>query len=102
VRYDTPYRVAAAVFACAALAAAGAACAKKPEESTARGGALGIGGPGICPECDAGKNVVPIVYGKPGRGLIEREERGEVKLGGCCVTNESARYHCRACDLDFR
>lgn len=102
MRYVKRYRVIVAVSACAALAAAVAACAKKPEESGVPGGALGIGGPPICPECDAGKNVIPIVYGKPGRELIEREERGEVKLGGCCVTNESARYHCRDCDLDFR
>lgn len=102
MRYDTQYRIAVAVFACAALASAVGACAKKAEEGTVRGGALGVGGPPICPECDAGKNVIPIVYGKPGRELIEREERGEIKLGGCCVTNESARYYCRECDVDFR
>jgi rubredoxin len=102
VRYSRRPWVAVAVFAGAALAAAVGACAKKAEESGVPGGALGIGGPGICPECDAGKNVIPVVYGKPGRDLIEREARGEIKLGGCCVTNESARYHCRACGLDFR
>jgi hypothetical protein len=67
VRNDKRRRVVVAIFACAALAAALGACAKKAEESGVPGGALGIGGPGICPACDAGKNVIPVVYGKPGR-----------------------------------
>ncbi len=102
MRYVKRHRVAIALFAVAALASAVGACAKEPEESSVPGGALAYGGPPICPECDAGKNVIPIVYGKPGRELMERAERGEVKLGGCCVTDESPRYHCPDCDLDFR
>ncbi len=102
MRYVKKHRVAIALFAVAALASAVGACAKTPEKSAVPGGALGYDGPPICPECDAGKSIIPIVYGKPGRELMERAERGEVKLGGCCVTEESPRHYCRDCDLDFR
>jgi hypothetical protein len=40
---------------------------------------------GRCPNCGA-KAVVRIVYGYPGAALIERAERGEVMLGGCCLS----------------
>jgi len=38
-----------------------------------------------CPTCKTGK-LIPIVYGFPGRALMEQSERGEIKLGGCSVT----------------
>ena len=38
-----------------------------------------------CPECKNGK-LIPIIYGLPGRELIERSGRGELELGGCSVS----------------
>lgn len=38
-----------------------------------------------CPTCETGK-LIPIVYGLPGRDLIEQSNRGEIELGGCVVT----------------
>ena len=38
-----------------------------------------------CPTCKAGR-LIPIIYGLPGRELMEQSERGEVELGGCSVT----------------
>jgi hypothetical protein len=38
-----------------------------------------------CPMCEVGK-LIPIVYGMPGRGLIEQSERGEIELGGCVMS----------------
>lgn len=38
-----------------------------------------------CPTCEVGK-LIPIVYGMPGRGLIEQSERGKIELGGCVVS----------------
>jgi len=38
-----------------------------------------------CPACNAGK-LIPIVYGLPGRELIEQSGRGEIELGGCSVS----------------
>ena len=38
-----------------------------------------------CPSCKNGK-LIPIVYGMPGRELMEQSGRGEIELGGCSVT----------------
>ena len=38
-----------------------------------------------CPTCNAGK-LIPIIYGFPGRELMEQSGRGEIELGGCSVT----------------
>ena len=38
-----------------------------------------------CPTCRTGK-LIPIVYGMPGRELMEQSGRGEIELGGCNVT----------------
>jgi hypothetical protein len=40
-----------------------------------------------CPVCRSG-NLIPIVYGMPGRELVNQSERGEVELGGCVVSDE--------------
>jgi hypothetical protein len=40
---------------------------------------------------------VPIVYGYPTSELFEVAERGEVRLGGCVIGNESPDYECRDC-----
>ena len=41
-----------------------------------------------CPTCNAGK-LIPIVYGLPGRELMEQSERGEVDLDGSSVRRAS-------------
>lgn len=38
-----------------------------------------------CPTCNAGK-LIPIIYGFPGRELMEQSGRGEIELGGCVVS----------------
>ena len=40
-----------------------------------------------CPTCKVGK-LIPIVYGMPGRELMEQSGRGEIELGGCVVSSE--------------
>jgi ribosomal protein S27AE len=54
----------------------------------------------VCPECGDG-NVIPIVYGKPGNELIEKAERGEVKLGGCVMSEDSPHWHCAECGNEW-
>ncbi len=49
-----------------------------------------------CPECGSA-DVIPIVYGKPGRELMAQAERGEVALGGCILTGNDPAWHCTAC-----
>ena len=37
----------------------------------------------------------------PSSELFEAEERGEIILGGCCVSDNDPKYHCENCDIDF-
>ena len=48
-----------------------------------------------CPEC--GGKGLEIVYGLPAPELFERAERGEVVLGGCCVSSFDPRWQCADC-----
>jgi hypothetical protein len=68
------------------------------EESATRGDEGEAGD--VCPECGS-ENVIPIVYGKPGEELIEKAERGEVKLGGCVVTDDSPYRYCAECGNEW-
>lgn len=38
-----------------------------------------------CPSCDS-EDVVPIVFGFPDPETMDASDRGELSLGGCCVT----------------
>ena len=39
----------------------------------------------------------PIVYGMPGESLFEASSRGEIVLGGCCVSDDMPAYQCLVC-----
>ena len=51
-----------------------------------------------CPRCREWVKPVPIVYGYPSAELFEQAERGELRLGGCMIGDESPDYACSACD----
>lgn len=53
-----------------------------------------------CPACGSAK-VVVIVYGLPLPKAFEMEEKGLVKLGGCCIDDDSPRWHCNDCQHDW-
>ena len=55
----------------------------------------------ICPKCGS-TNVVSIVYGLPMPELFEKAERGEVMLGGCCVSADNPTQHCKDCEHSWR
>jgi len=53
-----------------------------------------------CPKC--GAPGVPIIYGKPGRKLLEKAKNKEIYLGGCCIyTDSPQKHHCYKCQIDF-
>lgn len=56
-----------------------------------------------CPTC-GGDDVAKILYGFiiPDAELNEALKRGEVVLGGCCVTDHDPQWHCNACGAEFR
>jgi hypothetical protein len=55
----------------------------------------------VCPICKTSDNVIPIVYGKPAKELMDKAERGEVKLGGCVIEEKSPHNHCKKDNKDF-
>jgi len=52
-----------------------------------------------CPDC--GGELLPIVWGYPNSAMLQREERGEIFLGGCCLPPNSPNYHCMNCGNEF-
>ena len=49
-----------------------------------------------CPKC-GGENTVPICYGLPMYETYEKEQKGELVLGGCCVSSDSPSWYCKDC-----
>ena len=52
-----------------------------------------------CPKC--GGDLLEIVYGMPMPELFEAAERGEVVLGGCCISNDDPHCCCKKCKLGY-
>ena len=55
--------------------------------------------PRKCPHC--GGKVVSIIYGEPSHELFEKADRGEVILGGCCISDLSPDWQCVSCGHQF-
>lgn len=52
-----------------------------------------------CPHC--GTKVLRIQYGNPTPETMEAAERGELLLGGCCISPDSSDYACPTCGQAF-
>jgi hypothetical protein len=53
-----------------------------------------------CPACGS-TNTVKILYGMPTHEAFEAAERGEIVLGGCCVSDTNPTRHCKDCGQGF-
>lgn len=53
-----------------------------------------------CPECSKVAGV-KILYGYPSGKAVERAERQEVHLGGCCEEIGAPNRHCTACSHEW-
>jgi hypothetical protein len=53
-----------------------------------------------CPECDS-ENVAGIVYGYPSEEMFDQSERGDIVLGGCCVTEDDPEWRCKDCENEW-
>ena len=53
-----------------------------------------------CKRC-RGK-VLNVQYGEPGKEMMEAAEKGEIILGGCCISQESPDYQCSSCGQRYR
>lgn len=49
----------------------------------------------ICPKC--GGRIVEIVYGEPTNELCEAADRGDIILGGCCITIDKKGEQTQPC-----
>ena len=62
--------------------------------------------PDKCPKC--GGKVVEILYGEPTYEAFEASERGEIVLGGCCISIDgegdlqSPDWQCIKCETQFK
>jgi hypothetical protein len=57
----------------------------------------------ICPFCNS-KNVAEILYGLPAfsKKLEKELNSGKLTLGGCCISDESPRFHCNSCVKEWK
>lgn len=53
-----------------------------------------------CPKCGSTK-VLKILYGMPTHEVFLKAEAGEVKLGGCCITDSDPEYYCKDCHNEW-
>jgi hypothetical protein len=47
------------------------------------------------------KNVIPIMYGYPTSEAGDEAEKGLIKLGGCCVSDDDPQWYCKDCKKEF-
>ncbi len=54
----------------------------------------------FCPKGHS-NDLIPIVYGLPGKKLVKQSENGKVKLGGCIVTDCDPKWYCKNHQIEF-
>jgi hypothetical protein len=54
----------------------------------------------FCPKCGS-QDVIYIVYGYPLPSTTKKAERGEIFLGGCCITSNNPQWYCKKCGKEF-
>jgi len=53
-----------------------------------------------CSNCGS-TNVLGILYGMPTHEAFLKAEAGEIKLGGCCITDSDPEYYCKDCEHEW-
>ena len=56
-----------------------------------------------CPFCNS-KNIAEILYGLPSFSpkLDKDLKSGKLILGGCCISEDSPRFHCNNCAKEWK
>ncbi|MDP3779554.1 MAG: hypothetical protein Q8R30_05970 [bacterium] len=53
-----------------------------------------------CPMCKSPDCVIPIIYGKPTKELLDQWSKGEIELGGCLsLDGRQPPWTCIACAI---
>ena len=55
-----------------------------------------------CPSCSNKNDILSIEYGYPGEDMIDRHDKGQIKLGGCTIDETNPDYHCKKCDYEWQ
>jgi hypothetical protein len=55
----------------------------------------------MCPNCGRNNDVIRIAYGLAGPKMLARAQAGEIKLGGCMVSPDSPKWHCKKCGREW-
>jgi hypothetical protein len=53
-----------------------------------------------CPQC-LSNEILRVMYGMPTEKAWEESQQGKFMIGGCCVSDESPKWHCPACKHEF-
>lgn len=53
-----------------------------------------------CPLC-LSKDILRIQYGMPSDETLEKSSAGKLVLGGCCISDQSPKWYCQACEHEF-
>jgi|SRR5687768_16402260 len=54
----------------------------------------------VCPNGHT-DNLIPIVYGLPRKRSIKKSDKGQIKLGGCIVTDCDPAWYCKTDQIEF-
>jgi hypothetical protein len=54
----------------------------------------------FCPKGHS-NDLIPIVYGLPGKKHMRQSEKGKVRLGGCLVTECDPKWYCKDHKIEF-
>ena len=54
----------------------------------------------ICPKGHL-NDLIPIVYGLPGKKMMKQSVKGKIKLGGCIITDCDPKWYCRIHSVEF-
>jgi len=55
----------------------------------------------FCPKGHSEENIVRIVYGYPGPGMMEDAQNGLIQLGGCVITGNDPKWFCQMCQSQW-
>lgn len=53
-----------------------------------------------CPRCGS-LDSIKIIYGMPTHDAFLMAKEGEIKLGGCCITDSDSEYYCKNCENEW-
>jgi hypothetical protein len=54
-----------------------------------------------CPKGEHTDNIIPILYGEATHEAYEKSLLGKLRLGGCCIEDNSPKHYCKTHKIEF-